>query len=51
MPNDLPDWPLVYYYFRQWSLDTTVEKLHNQSGYKVRLQAGREASPSLGLID
>ena len=51
MPNDLPNWSLVYYYFRRWSRDGTVEKLHNQLVDKVRLQAQREVSPSLGLLD
>ena len=51
MPNDLPAWSLVYYYFRKWSADGTVEKIHNQLVTQVRLEAGREASPSLGLID
>lgn len=51
MPNDLPDWRLVYYYFRQWSSQGLVQQIHDQLVTKVRLQAGREASPSLGLID
>lgn len=51
MPTDLPDWRLVYYYFRQWAKQGLVQKIHDQLVTKVRLQAGREASPSLGLID
>lgn len=51
MPNDLPDWRLVYYYFRRWSSQGLVQQIHDQLVTKVRLQAGREASPSLGLID
>lgn len=51
MPNDLPAWSLVYYYFRKWSADGIVEKIHNQLVTQVRLEKGREASPSLGLID
>lgn len=51
MPHDLPAWPLVYYYFRKWSANGTVEQIHNQLVTQVRLQAGREVSPSLGLID
>jgi putative transposase len=50
MPNDLPAWSLGYYYFRKWSADGTVEKIHNQLVTQVRLEVGREASPSLGLI-
>lgn len=51
MPNDLPPWSLVYYYFRKWSVDGTVETIHDQLRASVRLQAGRDESPSLGLID
>lgn len=51
MPNDLPPWPLVYYYFRKWSKDGMVEKLHNQLVSAVRIEARRNVSPSLGLID
>ncbi|MFD1140013.1 IS5 family transposase [Larkinella insperata] len=51
MPHDLPDWRLVYYYFRQWASQGLVQQIHDQLVIKVRLQTGREASPSLGLID
>lgn len=51
MPADLPDWRLVYYYFRQWAKQGLVQQIHDRLVAKVRLQAGREASPSLGLID
>ena len=51
MPNDLPDWQLVYYYFSQWTKQGLVQQIHDQLLTKVRLQAGREESPSLGLID
>jgi len=51
MPSDLPDWRLVYYYFRQWAKQGLVQEIHDRLVTKVRLEAGREASPSLGLID
>jgi putative transposase len=51
MPVNLPNWALVYFYFRKWSADGTVEAIHQQLLPKVRQQAGRNASPSLGLID
>ena len=44
MPTDLPDWRLVYYYFRQWAKQGLVQQIHDQLVTKVRLQAGREAS-------
>lgn len=51
MPNDLPNWSLVYYYFQTWSADGTVEAIPHQLLPQVRQQAGRQMSPSLGLID
>jgi putative transposase len=51
LPNDFPDWRIVYYYFRKWAQDGTVVSIHNSMAIKVRLALGKEASPSLGLID
>jgi putative transposase len=51
MPNDLPDWRLVYYYFCRWAKLGLVQDIHDKLVAQVRLQAGRQASPSLGLID
>ena len=51
LPNDFPDWRIVYYYFRKWAQDGTVVSIHNSMVINVRLALGKEASPSLGLID
>lgn len=51
LPNEYPDWQLVYYYFRKWARDGTVKKIHDSMVAKVRAACGREASPSLGLVD
>ncbi len=51
MPGDLPDWRLVYYYFWQWTKQGIVKKIHDKLVTRVRLQAGREESPGLGLND
>lgn len=51
LPNYFPDWKPVYYYFREWSQDGTVEKIHHIMLLQVRENLGKEASPSLGLID
>lgn len=51
MPNDLPKWSLVYYYFKKWSADGTVTQVHQQLLAQVRQQAHREVSPSLDLTD
>ncbi|QHV98276.1 transposase [Spirosoma endbachense] len=28
MPNDLPPWPLCYYYFRNWSAEAMAQQRH-----------------------
>ncbi len=51
LPTDYPDWKLVYYYFRKWAQDGTVEQIHHGLVTKTRTALGRQASPSLGLLD
>jgi len=51
LPNDLPDWRLVYYYFRSLSQAGVVKLVHDALVVRCRHQAKREASPSLGLLD
>ena len=51
LPKEFPKWQLVYYYFNKWKLDGTIEEVHETLRVKTRKDAGRESSPSLGLID
>jgi len=51
LPNEYPDWRLLYYYFRNWAQDGTVEQIHHQLVIKTRTALGRQASPSLGVLD
>ncbi|MDR0562702.1 MAG: transposase, partial [Spirochaetaceae bacterium] len=51
LPHDFPKWQLVYYYFNKRKLDGTIEEIHELLRDKMRKDAGREPSPSLGLID
>jgi transposase len=51
LPHDLPPWDLVYSYFRRWRDDGTIECLHDALREKVRVAAGREATPSAAIID
>ncbi|GHT34554.1 hypothetical protein AGMMS49574_22210 [Bacteroidia bacterium] len=51
LPHDFPKWQLVYYYFNKWKLEGTIEEIHEVLRDKTRKDAGRERSPSLGLID
>ena len=46
-----PKWQLVYYYFRKWKADGTLEKLNWSLNIKERQRQGKEASPGLLSID
>lgn len=51
MPHDFPAWQTVYGYFRRWSQSGVWEQVNQRLGAAVRIEAGREEQPSLGLID
>ena len=46
-----PKWQLVYYYFRSWKANGTLEKLNWSLNIKERKRQGKEESPSLLSID
>ncbi len=51
VPHDLPPWGTIWYYFRQWRLDGTWQKIHDALRSQTRVAAGREESPSAGILD
>ncbi len=51
LPGEFPPWQSVYYYFRKWSLDGTIKKIHAFLRGLLRGRMGRESSPSVGVID
>jgi transposase len=51
LPKDFGPWPTVYYYYRTWRRDGTLQKIHDALRQKVRVQAGRKSSPSAAIID
>jgi putative transposase len=51
LPHDFPPWGTVHYYYRQWRLDGTWQKVHDLLRTKVRQHEGHEASPSAAIID
>ncbi len=51
LPGDFPAWQSVYYYFRKWSLAGTFKKVHDYLRGLLRRRAGKETSPSVGIID
>jgi putative transposase len=51
MPQDFPPWSTCYDYFSKWRNDGTWAQLNDALRTRVRHRAGREKSPSMGLID
>jgi len=51
IPDSFPKWELIYYYFTKWKNNGTIELIHEILRDKTRKNAGKEISPSVGLID
>ena len=51
LPKDFPPYQTVYDYFRNWRKDGTWTKVHDALRDRVREKAGREVSPSAGIVD
>jgi transposase len=51
LPHDFPPWKTVYHYWRIWRLSGDWERIHAQLRERVRVHAGRAATPSAGIID
>jgi putative transposase len=51
LPHDFPDYRSVYYYFDLWRRDGTWERLLAALLPEVRVQAGRNPTPTAAIID
>ncbi|WP_147082688.1 IS5 family transposase [Methylobacterium haplocladii] len=51
IPKDLPARSTVHDYLDLWDYDGTLERIHHTLYVACREQAGREASPTAGIID
>jgi len=51
MPHDLPPWLTCHHYFSKWRQDDTWQNVHDTLREKVRVQSGRQATPSAAVID
>ena len=51
LPRDLPPKSTVYDYLDLWDWDGTLERIHDALYVETRERAGREASPSVAIID
>lgn len=50
-PRIVPPWQSVYYHFRRWRDAGTVDAVHEHLRRLTRQRAGRDASPSVAIID
>jgi len=51
LPHDLPPWETVYWYFRCWQRDGTLDRLMTELRGDLRAAEGRHRQPSAGVID
>jgi len=51
LPRDFPPWPTVHDYYRRFRCEGIWEKVHSHLREQVRVEAGRQASPSAAIID
>ena len=51
LPHDLLPKSTVFEYFSQWRDDGTLERILDELRRRVRVEAGREPTPSAAIID
>lgn len=51
LSHDLPPWPTVYAYFRDWQDDGTWKRIRDALRGADRERSGRDPEPSAGSID
>jgi putative transposase len=52
LPHDFPSWRSVYhYYFREFRLDGTWERMHAALRERVRVRLNRNSQPSAAIVD
>lgn len=51
LPHDFPPYTLVWYHFRRFRDNGTLETIHGVLRAQVRQEAGRDAAPSAAILD
>ena len=51
LPHDLPPWTIVYWYFRCWKEDGTLDRLMAELRGDLRRAEGRQRQPSAAVLD
>lgn len=51
LPVDFPPWKTVHDYHHRWTIDGTVNRIHNALREQVRIREGRNREPTAAIID
>lgn len=51
LPHDFPPYSAVFHYFTHWKRDGTFQRLHDALHLELRVAAGCEPEPTVGIID
>lgn len=51
LPHDLPPWGTVHYYYRRFRRENVWPHIHDRLREQVRIDAGKEKTPSAAIID
>jgi transposase len=51
LPKDFPPWETVYWHFKRWREDGSLDRLHDALRERVREREGRAAQPTAAIID
>src|SRR5680860_1589966 len=51
LPHDLPPWQTVYWHFRRWRDDGSVDRIHDALRDRLRDADGRDPMASAGIVD
>lgn len=51
LPKEYPNYNSVYYHYHKWCWDGTWESVNTALRERIRQEAGRQAQPSLAIID
>jgi putative transposase len=51
LPRDFPPWKSVYDHYYRWRLNGTWDRVHDILRDKVRVKAGKSATPTVAIVD
>ena len=51
LPHDFPPYTLVWYHFRRWRDNGTIDRIHSALRSQVRQADGRDEAPSAAILD